>query len=224
MLDLQTQIRRRHTNAIERRIAEQDAMPLEYVGVFHRENVRRGFPLARREGQRRMIAILCPRLRHRRHRAQPFERQRIHDHQHVVIGLLRIVLAGHRRAEQHHRAKPAPVRKLKLPHQFVEFHHRPPPLPARAAATTTESAATTKPTEPSTAATKSAEASTAPAAATPPTPSTAKGPGGNHNRNWEAAGSASSPRRRKLPSTIRMIMKMINSTGSGIPPPLVDGY
>ena len=99
MLNLQPEIRRTDMNAVERRIAIKDAVALEYVRVLHREDVGRRFPFAHGERQRRGIPVFGPCLRHRGDRPQPLERQRINNHQHVVIRFLRIVLAGDRGAE-----------------------------------------------------------------------------------------------------------------------------
>jgi hypothetical protein len=114
MLDLQSQIRRRDTDSIERRFAKQHTMPLENVGVLHRENVRRRFPFARRESHRRRIPIFRPRLRHRRNCAQAVQRQRVDNHQHVVVGLALFVLAGHRRSKENDRAQSGAIRELQL--------------------------------------------------------------------------------------------------------------
>src|SRR2546423_1539896 len=144
-------------------------MPLENVSVLHRKNVRRRFPFTHRERHRWRITILTPRSRHRRHRAQTIERQRVHNHQHVVIGFAWLVFASHRRPEQNDRAKSVAVRELKLSNQFVKFHNIDPlappasrlpppasrlsPSPAGSATAAGETAATTETSKSTTAAT-----------------------------------------------------------------------
>src|ERR1700674_5617599 len=150
-------------------------MPLQDIRVFHRENVGGRFPLTGSECHRRWISILCPRFRDRGNGAQTRERQRVHNHEHVVVGALRVVLASDRGAEEHDRTKPVAVGELELTDQFLEFHHSPSPyyrgrappcfvirrsrpcLPARAATTAAKTAA----------ASKTAEAATATAASAP---------------------------------------------------------
>src|SRR5205823_12505422 len=127
---------------------------------------------------------------HGRHSAQPLERQGVHYYQDVIVGLFQIVLTRDRRAEEHHRAKSAPVGELELPYPFFEFHHRPhPPLPARATTASSESSTAPKPAEATTTPSASAPTATPPAA-----PASATEPsGGNDEGKWHASWATPSP-------------------------------